>query len=304
MIKGNINYGMKLVGMGLCLFFLTGCKSMTNKNDIKNTDVKNSALEIDSRGIVGNDSSNLFPPSLGGWSDVLSDKEIEKRKSANWIKENVTKDFLLGKVTRKDNPLFVKVSTEHTERNIHLIPPVYEAFKKMHEAALADNIKLKITSGHRTFAEQIYEWTLRWDNPRTDTEFADDVEKAKFVLQYRSMPGTTRHHWGTDIDINSFELAYFQTEEGINVYNWLKKNAAAFGFYQPYTEINEIRPKGYQEEKWHWSYKPISRLMLIKYLELTSIDDISGFKGDATAKILPIVSDWICGINPLIYEED
>jgi len=225
-------------------------------------------------------------------------------KNEEWVNAHVNKDFLLGKVKRQNNPLFVKVDEKHTRRNIYLIYPVYEAYKKMYEAALADGVKLIITSGHRTFVEQYCEWELRWNNPKTDRIFPNDVEKAKYVLQYRAMPGTTRHHWGTDVDLNSFEPSYFQTKEGQKVYNWLKENAAAYGFYQPYTAPDEKRSTGYQEEKWHWSYKPIARLMLIKYLELVTINDISGFKGDKAAKALPIIPEWVCGINPQMKEAE
>ena len=233
-----------------------------------------------------------------------TEKQKLKTECETWINEHVNRDFLTGNVFRKDNPLFVKVDTVHTERNIYLIPPVYEAYKKMYDAALADSIKLVITSGHRIFSEQVYEWELRWDNPRTDIVFENDVEKVQYLLQYRSIPGTSRHHWGTDIDLNSFEVEYFQTEEGKKMYNWLKENAGTFGFFQPYTPQDEKRPGGYKEEKWHWSYKPMSRLMLIKYLKLVSIDDLSGFKGDTAAKSLPIIAEWVCGINKQLNEED
>ena len=42
--------------------------------------------------------------------------------------------------------------------------------------------------------------------------------------------------------------------------------------------------------------------MLKKYLNTVIINDISGFKGDATALSLPIISQWVCGINPEINE--
>ena len=297
-------YGVMLVGIGLPLCFLIGCKSKTKENDTKTSPDMNAVVVDETHLSVDKETSSMLSHFADEWNAVMSEKEAEKRRSEAWINEHVTKDFLRGNVICKNNPLFVKVSVEHTERNIYLIPPVYEAYKKMYEAALADSVKLIIISGHRTFVEQVYEWQLRWNNPRTDIEFADDVEKAKYVLQYRSMPGTTRHHWGTDIDLNSFELAYYQTEEGINIYNWLKKNAASYGFFQPYTAVDEKRPKGYKEEKWHWSYKPLSRLMLVKYIELMTIDDITGFEGDTAAKRLPIMSEWVSGINPLINEED
>jgi len=273
---------IKLLFFVLQLFVLTGCK---NSPAPDNTAHKYVEIEY-----------------------ILTDEEINKQKfneeNQAWVNKHVNKDFLLGKIKRQNNPLFVKVDKPHTERNIYLIYPVYEAYKKMYEAALSDGIKLLITSGHRTFAEQIYEWELRWNDPRTDRPFSDDIEKAKYLLQYRSMPGITRHHWGTDIDINSFELAYYQTEEGQKVYNWLKENAANYGFYQPYNESDGKRRTGYKEEKWHWSYKPLARIMLIKYLNLVSIDDIFGFKGDNAAKVLPIIAEWVLGINPKLNEED
>ena len=272
------------------LFIMAGCQASSGKDAEKPLESSDSsAIQVEVE-------------------KVLTEEDIEKARikaeSEAWISEHVNKDFLLGKVNRNNNPLFVQIRKEHTERNIHLIKPVYEAYIKMYEAALADGVKLIVTSGHRAFWEQVYEWELRWNNPRTNTPFPNDVEKARFVLQYRSMPGTSRHHWGTDIDLNSINSSYFDTEKGKKVYDWLKKNAADYGFVQSYTPRDEKRPTGYQEEKWHWSYKPLARLMLIKYLELVSIDDIHGFKGDAAAKKLPIISDWVCGINTEINEED
>ncbi len=284
------------------LFVLANCKSFTQKND-KDIPVVAVKDSIDEPSRLIEAVTEVVQAVL-----ELTAEEIERQlfneKCQAWVDENVDKNFLIGNVLRKDNPLFVKVEAEHTERNIYLIPPVYEAYKKMYEAALADSIKLIITSGHRTFIEQVYEWELRWNNPRTDIEFANDVEKATFVLKYRSMPGTTRHHWGTDIDLNSFELAYYETKEGKEIYRWLRENAATYGFFQSYTPLDDKRPTGYQEEKWHWSYKPLARLMLIKFLELVSINDIVGFKGDEAAKKLPIISDWVRSINPLINETD
>jgi len=277
------------------LFIILGCRLAAEKQE---PEIKPTPPTI----------QDIPPHSYMEEEIILAIEETKKYRfraeNEAWVNENVNKDFLLGRVDRINNPLFVKVTEEHTERNIYLIHPVYEAYKKMYNAALADNVKLIITSGHRTFFEQICEWELRWNDPRTNTPFPNDVEKARFLLQYRSMPGTTRHHWGTDIDLNSFESAYYQTPTGKKVYKWLKENAATYGFYQPYTEVDENRPVGYQEEKWHWSYKPLAQPMLIKYLELVSINDIFGFKGDKAAKVLPIISEWVCGINPQFNNEN
>ena len=73
------------------------------------------------------------------------------------------------------------------------------------------------------------------------------------------MPGTSRHHWGTDFDINQLNNTYYTKGEGLIIYQWLKKNANKYGFAQPYTEQ---RTEGYKEEKWHWSYLPLAKIYL------------------------------------------
>lgn len=223
---------------------------------------------------------------------------------AHWLDEYLTKDFLIGRVQRNTDPLFVKLDEEHIApgRNIYLLKPVYEAYKKMCKAALAEGVKLIVTSGHRTFMEQACEWELRWNNPGESLLFNNELEKAQHVLQYRSMPGTSRHHWGTDIDLNSFRLSYFETIEGKKMYTWLKKHASEYGFYQPYSTIDEKRPVGYQEEMWHWSYRPLAQYMLEKYLELVTIDDIKGFKGDRAVMHLDLFGCWVSGIDPILYD--
>lgn len=223
---------------------------------------------------------------------------LENKQFRSWLKDSITKDFLTGKVNRSVHPMFAKVSEEHTERNIYLLKPVYEAYIIMYKAALADGVKLIVTSGHRTFTEQVCEWELRWNNPRTEYSFSGDTEKARFVLQYRSMPGTSRHHWGTDIDLNSFHQSYFETVQGKKVYEWLRANAPLYGFFQPYTPQDENRPTGYCEEKWHWSYRPIARPMLEHYIRKTGKEDIAGFKGDGAVEHLNIMEEWVCGIDP------
>ena len=296
----------RLLSFFYCLLILAGCKTVTEKNG---SEIPSNSNHFDLKYMeaidsLSNDSTRLCLDLV----IELSAEEIARQKfneeNIAWVDKHVNKDYLLGNVRRQDNPLYVKVDKEHTERNIYLIHPVYEAYKKMYDAALADSVHLKLTSGHRTYQEQVYEWELRWNNPRTETIFENEIEKARYILQYRAMPGTTRHHWGTDIDLNSFELAYFESQEGQAVYNWLKENAENYGFYQPYTPYNEKRPYGYREEKWHWSYKPLARHMLNKYLEVITIHDITGFEGDRTAVLIPVISIWVCSVNPKLYDSD
>jgi D-alanyl-D-alanine carboxypeptidase len=55
------------------------------------------------------------------------------------------------------------------------------------------------------------------------------------IMNYSAMPQASRHHWGTDVDINSVEPEYFESGQGLKEYTWLQENAWKFGFCQPYT---------------------------------------------------------------------
>ena len=159
---------------------------------------------------------------------------------------------------------------------------------------MKDGISLTIISGTRSFKEQKEKWESKWWAP----EFAaikKPEQRTLRLLRWWSMPGSSRHHWGTDIDLNSMKLRYYTTDRGKKMHNWMLKNAASFGFFQPFTPN---RPSGYQEEKWHWSYVPLSRLYLRQYLEHVKYEHIRGFKGSETAKTLNVFERWVNCVNP------
>jgi LAS superfamily LD-carboxypeptidase LdcB len=111
------------------------------------------------------------------------------------------------------------------------------------------------------------------------------------------MPGTSRHHWGTDMDINALTNDYFENGNGLKEYDWLVKNAAQFGFCQPYNEKGKSRPNGYNEEKWHWSYLPIAKKLTDQYKLQLKDELISGFDGAESASKIGIVEKYVLGIN-------
>ena len=122
-----------------------------------------------------------------------------------------------------------------------------------------------------------------------------EIEKAKDILTYSSMPGTSRHHWGTDIDLNSLENSYFESGEGLKVYDFLERCGSELGFSQVYTDKINGRT-GYEEEKWHWSFMPVSSVMLEEYNHLINNEDISGFDGSSSADSIKIISNYVNGI--------
>lgn len=213
-------------------------------------------------------------------------------------------EILLGKFNQKADTAFALIPLKYcSKEGMYLRKETLAAFVKMYDAAKSEGVNLKIISATRNFSEQKAIWEAKWNGSRLVNgknlaqTISDRVERAKTILRYSSMPGTSRHHWGTDMDLNSLENAYFTTAEGKKVYEWLKINAATFGFCQPYSVKNENRPNGYEEEKWHWSYTPLSSAILEEYAHKIKLEHITGFTGSETAAKLHIIEHYVKGIN-------
>jgi len=205
----------------------------------------------------------------------------------------VTKAFLTGHFDYSKDTAFVKVDGKYSERVIYLQKTVYKAYIKMHAAALKDGINLNIISGTRSFTDQCCKWGSEWNSPKF-LNLTNVNERAETLLRWWSMPGTSRHHWGTDIDFSNMTVAYFKTSAGKKMYAWLITNACKYGFYQPF---NAGRATGYQEEKWHWSYMPLSKIYLREYVRQVAYADINGFTGCSAAKQIDVIKNRVLAVN-------
>jgi LAS superfamily LD-carboxypeptidase LdcB len=212
-----------------------------------------------------------------------------------------SKNELMGKVNPANDTNFIVIGKQYTSKsNIYLRKEAYEAFIKMYRTALEDNVELRIVSAFRSFNYQKYIWESKWNGKRkVDGEnlgntTKGDLYKANKILLYSSMPGSSRHHWGTDIDLNNLENKYFESGEGERIYFWLIDHANKFGYYQVYTAG---RTNGYQEEKWHWSYLPLAKPMLDEYKKLIKTTDFKGFAGCKQANEVKIIQNYVLGIN-------
>ena len=213
------------------------------------------------------------------------------------ISTKYSKDFLLGKFDYRTHSDFVLVSEKWSDKEIYLQKDTYLAFEKMANAAAKDGIPLVILSGTRNFSEQKVIWDRKWNNLKTTTK--DEIGITLKILSSSSMPSTSRHHWGTDFDVNSVEDSYFLSAMGKKVYSWLSSNAHNYGFCQVYDDKKETKRTGYEVEKWHWSYMPISTLMLDAYINQIQYKDINGFQGDKLAanSSVKIIENFILGIS-------
>jgi len=205
-----------------------------------------------------------------------------------------SKNELLGKFDPSTHPDFEKIAEEFSQGGpMYMRKEAYKAFKSMYFDAKKCGIRLTVLSATRNFERQKSIWERKWKLP--ENKALNETERAKTILKYSSMPGTSRHHWGTDIDLNSLNNDYFESSEGKAVYNWLMEHAAEYGFAQPYTSKSQGRT-GYEEEKWHWSYRPLSDACLTAYNNSVTNEDISGFSGSEQAVVLDVVRNFVNGI--------
>lgn len=213
--------------------------------------------------------------------------------------------YLMGRFNPKKKAGFVKIPKKYASRaGMYLRQEALNAFIKMHRAAKKDGVNLKVRSATRNFSDQKRIWEKKWlgkrrlsDGTNVAKDIADPKQKSLKILEYSSMPSTSRHHWGTDIDLNSFNNKWFEHGKGLVLFQWLNANAAKYGFHRPYTEKDANRPHGYNEEKWHWSYTPLSVPMTRDAKRLLRDQNITGFLGSETAVQIAVVKHYILGVD-------
>lgn len=214
--------------------------------------------------------------------------------------------YLMGKYKPAQRADFVKIEKRYAVReNMYMRKEAYDAFLEMYEAAKQDGIQLNIRSAARTFYHQKNIWEAKWTGARrlengtlAPKSYPIAKDRALQILEYSSMPGTSRHHWGTDIDLNMLNNAYFESGKGKSIYQWMNNHAHEYGFCQVYSAKGDERPYGYNEERWHWSYLPIADELTKSCQAVLKDEMINGFKGASTAAEIDIVKRYVLGLSP------
>ena len=84
------------------------------------------------------------------------------------------------------------------------------AFNDMQVAAAHDGFNLQAASSWRSFERQLAIWNGKWRGERPLLDAASqpidalqlsDEARLHAILRWSALPGTSRHHWGTDLDI-------------------------------------------------------------------------------------------------------
>jgi len=156
---------------------------------------------------------------------------------------------------------------------------VLDPLLALKEAAARDGIDLQVVSGFRGFEAQLRIWNMKYrgERPLYDAEGGirdhaclDPVQLIDGILCWSALPGASRHHWGTDIDVidraalpENYAVRLLPEEFGpqgvfCRLSAWLDANVARFGFFRPYAEYRG----GVYPEPWHLSYASVSAAAL------------------------------------------
>lgn len=154
---------------------------------------------------------------------------------------------------------------------------VVQPFLAMRAEAAREGIDLRPYSSFRDFDTQVLIWNRKFRGERTlysrdgqvmDASALTDEQKIDAILVWSALPGTSRHHWGTEIDVydhasmpESYRVQLIPEEyapDGIfgRLSQWLGANLDRFGFFRPYDQERG----GISPEPWHISYAPASTL--------------------------------------------
>lgn len=249
------------------------------------------------------DDVAVDPPAPPASADTAAAEEPAQPATSH-----VALKYLIGDVDPASDPMFARIPEKYIGGSrVWGHKDAVEAFVRMAEDAAANGYKLKIVSAFRSFNDQKKIWEDKWTGrtlvggKKLSTSLPDPKARATKILEFSSMPGTSRHHWGTDFDINALDNNYFNnTREGKRIYDWLVQHATSYGFCQVYTKKNDEtgRTTGYEEEKWHWSYRPVADWYLKQYPIDVGYERLTGFEGAATAKDIDVIANYVQGIDP------
>jgi len=142
-------------------------------------------------------------------------------------------------------------------------------------AARAAGFDPVVASSFRSFERQLTIWNEKFSGRRAVLDAAgrpldiaplDDAARIRAILLWSALPGASRHHWGTDVDLIDrasmppgyrVQLVGAEFERGgpfEAFHDWLLRHAACFGFFKPYRGILS----GVAPEPWHWSHAEIA----------------------------------------------
>ena len=152
------------------------------------------------------------------------------------------------------------------------------AFLRLQQSALVAGFDLAVASSFRSFDRQLLIWNEKATGKRPLYDERGELlvfeelapwPLAQAILRWSALPGASRHHWGTDLDVYDraavppdYQVQLSPAEVNTGgpfhaMHDWLDQQLAADnaeGFFRPY----ERDRGGVAPERWHLSYAPLA----------------------------------------------
>lgn len=196
---------------------------------------------------------------------------------------------------------------------------VVQPFLALRLSARRDGIDLVPTSSFRDYGRQLAIWNGKCRGERElrgpggevlDARALSEEELVDAILVWSALPGASRHHWGTDMDVidaaalpAGYVVQLVQEEYapgGVfsKLNHWLDEHAVRHGFFRPYAQFRG----GFHPEPWHLSYAPVAAVAEREFsLELLrqTLDEAPMDAVDAVRRRLPqIMERYVRNIDP------
>jgi LAS superfamily LD-carboxypeptidase LdcB len=200
---------------------------------------------------------------------------------------------------------------------------VVEPFLALRAAAAARGIDLLPVSSWRDFQRQLTIWNAKCRGERDlfdrqgellDHASLTEDELVSAILIWSALPGASRHHWGTEVDVVDAaalppgarpqlmvaEYVPGGTFERLEVF--LREEAQRYGFYRPYA----VDRGGVQPEPWHLSHAVTAASALEAFTPQMLRDALDGAELGAaptvTARLPEIFDRYVVNVDPVPRE--
>lgn len=175
-------------------------------------------------------------------------------------------------LTGQDSDVMVPFHTPGQQKPILIHPLMIEPLEQLQKVCAQEGFELAIASGFRSLEQQQRIWNLKAQGERAvldshgrPLDFMDlsDQQKVLSIMRWSALPGASRHHWGSEIDVYNFkakEQVELTPDEVDNhgpmgpFHVFLNEVLDEFDFFRPY----EFDLGGVAPERWHLSFAPVS----------------------------------------------
>jgi LAS superfamily LD-carboxypeptidase LdcB len=226
-----------------------------------------------------------------------------------------TPEFTLDQLTGRARSHLAELADPACALHREVVSP----FLTLRAAAAIDGIDLVAFSSFRDFDRQMAIWNAKFRGERAmqdragrtlDVSTLSAAQRVEAILWWSALPGASRHHWGTDLDVvdaaairPGYKLRvvpeeYLPGGPFEHLTRWLDRHMHAFGFFRPYrTDRGGVSP-----EPWHLSYAPVADAAAAQLTvhELRAVIEASQIEGkvEVLASLARNYSTYVVNVDP------